>query len=266
MWQAAAPNDQALDRAGDVEGRRTEAGVDVDQQRHVAHVGDAAHVGQHVVHGVDAQVRQAQRAGGDAAARQVDGAVAGAPGQQRMVGVDGADDLQRAFFGQRATEQGAGRFGSGHGWSPCMWTGCSGRPRAVGVPVRGGPGAGSWLASDLTSGPENKSVPCATIVCDAFAAAQADRCICRVAGVRRRLAGGRRSHCAHGAAHRRPVNGPANGPNFLARPDYFSRSFTPSRSSSSSFSVKSRRSREKASISRPSTRLYSPFSVMTGTP
>ena len=128
MWQAAAPNDQALDRAGDVEGRRTEAGVDVDQQRHVAHVGDAAHVGQHVVHGVDAQVRQAQRAGGDAAARQVDGAVAGALGQQRMVGVDGADDLQRAFFGQRATEQGAGRFGSGHGWSPCMWTGCSGRP------------------------------------------------------------------------------------------------------------------------------------------
>jgi hypothetical protein len=33
-----------------------------------------------------------------AAARQVDRAVAGALGQQRMVGVDRAHDLQRVFF------------------------------------------------------------------------------------------------------------------------------------------------------------------------
>jgi hypothetical protein len=39
-----------------------EAGVDVDQQRRVAHVGDAADVGQHVVQVRDAQVGQAQRA------------------------------------------------------------------------------------------------------------------------------------------------------------------------------------------------------------
>src|SRR5690606_4336330 len=74
--------DQALDGALDVEGRGTEARVDVDQQGQVAHVGDAARVDQHVVHRVDAQVRQAQGARGHAAARQVDGAVAGALGQQ----------------------------------------------------------------------------------------------------------------------------------------------------------------------------------------
>src|SRR5690606_579275 len=54
-------------------------------------------------------------AGRHAAARQVDGAVAGALGQQRVVGVDGADDLQGAFFGQRLAKEGAGRGGTGHG-------------------------------------------------------------------------------------------------------------------------------------------------------
>src|SRR5690606_26142178 len=44
-----------------------------------------------------------------------------------------------------------------------------------------------------------------------------------------------------------------------------SRWATPSRSSSSSARVRSIRSREKSSISRPSTRLYSPPSVITGT-
>lgn len=47
---------------------------------------------------------------------------------------------------------------------------------------------------------------------------------------------------------------------------YFSRWATPSRSSSSSASVPSIFSRENASISRPSMRLYSPFSHTTGTP
>ena len=40
----------------------------------------------------------------------------------------------------------------------------------------------------------------------------------------------------------------------------------PARSSSSSFNVASIFSREKASISRPVTRVYSPFAVVTGTP
>ena len=61
-----------LHGARDVEGARAEAGVDVDQQRQVADVGDAADVGEHVVEGADAEVGQAERAGGDAAAGEVD--------------------------------------------------------------------------------------------------------------------------------------------------------------------------------------------------
>ena len=64
--------DQRPDRARDVERRRAEAGVDVDQQRQRAGVGDAAHVGQHVVEIADAEVGHAERAGGDAAAGQVE--------------------------------------------------------------------------------------------------------------------------------------------------------------------------------------------------
>jgi hypothetical protein len=94
---AAAPNLIIDLTVRDVEGRGAEAGVDIHQQRQVAHVGDAAHVGQHVVQVGDAQVRQAQGAGGHAATGQVDGLEAGALGQQGVVGVDGADHLQRMF-------------------------------------------------------------------------------------------------------------------------------------------------------------------------
>ncbi|MNZ49291.1 hypothetical protein D3C78_670560 [compost metagenome] len=86
-------------RARNVEGRSTEAGVDIYQQWQVADVGDAPHIGQHVIKTGDAQVRQAQRTGGDTATGQVDGLEAGALGQQRMVGVDGADHLQWMFGG-----------------------------------------------------------------------------------------------------------------------------------------------------------------------
>src|SRR5471030_171410 len=48
--------------------------------------------------------------------------------------------------------------------------------------------------------------------------------------------------------------------------NYGSRCLTPSRSSVSSFSVRLMRSCENASISRPWTILYSPFSVVTGKP
>ncbi|KAG0733685.1 hypothetical protein G6F23_013107 [Rhizopus arrhizus] len=108
--------DQRLHGARDVERARAEAGVDVDHQRQVADIGDATHVHQHVFQGVDAQVRQAQRAGGNAATGQVDGAEAGALGQQGVVGVDRADHLQRRFGSQRLTEAGTGgkRSGSGH--------------------------------------------------------------------------------------------------------------------------------------------------------
>src|SRR5690606_33282723 len=93
---------------GDVEGRGAEAGVDVDDQRHVTYVGDAAHVDQHVVERVDAQVGHAQRTGGNTPARKVNGAITGTLGQQRVIRVDGADDLQRLFFLECLAEAGAG--------------------------------------------------------------------------------------------------------------------------------------------------------------
>src|SRR5690606_6638011 len=110
------------------------------------YVGNAAYVGQDVVQRVDAEVRQAQRARRHAAARQVDGAIAGALGEQRVVGVDGADDLQGGFFGQGLAEQGAGRGGSGHGRVSVEGTGRSlGRPGQIdvaeSVACRAGPGA-----------------------------------------------------------------------------------------------------------------------------
>src|SRR3546814_17657213 len=80
--------DQAFDAAGNIEGGRPEAGIDVHQQRNVAPIGNAGDVGQDVVQGVDAQVRHAQRPSGDAAARQLDGAIIGPLGTTRVVGVD----------------------------------------------------------------------------------------------------------------------------------------------------------------------------------
>ncbi len=49
MQRRRAGLDHRSHRAGDVERRGAEAGVDVHQQRQGADVGDAAHVGQHVV-------------------------------------------------------------------------------------------------------------------------------------------------------------------------------------------------------------------------
>ena len=84
--------------ARDVERRRSEAGVDVDQQGQVADIGDAAHVSGYVVEGGNSEIRQAERSGGNAAARQVDGPESRLLGEKGMVGVDGARDLQRRFF------------------------------------------------------------------------------------------------------------------------------------------------------------------------
>ena len=85
-----------FDRARDVEGAAP-AGIDVDQQRQVAHVGDAADVGEHVVERADAEIGQPERAGGDAAAGEVERAEAGALGEQRGVGVDRARRSAAAF-------------------------------------------------------------------------------------------------------------------------------------------------------------------------
>src|SRR6185436_20214091 len=72
--------------------------------RQVADIGDAADIGQYVVQVRDPEVGQAERGGGDAAAREVDRLVAGAPGQQGVIGADGAGDLQRFFGFDRLAE------------------------------------------------------------------------------------------------------------------------------------------------------------------
>ncbi|MCY1181889.1 hypothetical protein D9M73_224220 [compost metagenome] len=104
MNRRRAELDHRLHGTRHVERRRTETGVHVHQQRQVAHVSDAAHVGQHVVQAGDAQVRQTEGAGSDPATRQVDRLETGALGQQRVVGVDRADHLQGMFAGDRIAE------------------------------------------------------------------------------------------------------------------------------------------------------------------
>ena len=110
--------DHRLDRARHVEGRRAKTGVDIHQQRQVANVGDTAHVGQHIIQPGDAQIRHAQRACGHAAAGQVDRLETGALGQQRVVGVDRADHLQRMLAGDRIAEALARRVQVGSHASP----------------------------------------------------------------------------------------------------------------------------------------------------
>ncbi len=80
------------DGAGDVE-RATPAGVDVDEQGEGAGFGDATDVDEDVVHGADAEVRDAERVRGHAAAGQVQRLEAGGLRQPRGIGGDGADDL-----------------------------------------------------------------------------------------------------------------------------------------------------------------------------
>ncbi|MNJ18797.1 hypothetical protein D3C77_131080 [compost metagenome] len=100
--------DHRLDGTGHVERRGAKAGVDIHQQRQVADIGDAAHVGEHVIQAGDAQVRQAQGAGSYTATRQVDGLETGTLGQQRVVGIDRTDHLQRVLGGDGITKTLAG--------------------------------------------------------------------------------------------------------------------------------------------------------------
>jgi hypothetical protein len=59
---AAAPYSTSDLVVRDVEGARAEARVHVDEQRQVVHVGDAAHVRQHVIQPRDAEIGEPERA------------------------------------------------------------------------------------------------------------------------------------------------------------------------------------------------------------
>jgi len=91
--------DQRARGAGDVECARAEARIDVDEEREIADIGDAANVREHVVEVRDAEIGHAQRTRGDAGAGKVDRAVAHALRHHRVVGADGTYDLQGPLFG-----------------------------------------------------------------------------------------------------------------------------------------------------------------------
>ena len=118
VHRACAELDQRFHRARDVERGRAEARVHVDQQRQRRRVRDPADVGQHIVEVADAEIRQAERAGGDAAARQVDRLEPGALGEDRVVRADRAGNLQWRLRFDRGAESragGGGGHGGGHG-------------------------------------------------------------------------------------------------------------------------------------------------------
>ena len=81
MRGSCAGLDQVLDGALDIERTRAKAGVDVYQQRQITDIGNTTHVGQHVIQGVDAQIRQTEGAGCHTATGQVDGLETRALGQ-----------------------------------------------------------------------------------------------------------------------------------------------------------------------------------------
>ena len=64
-------------------------------------------IGQHVVHGADAEIGNAQRACSHAAAGDIERFEAGPLCQPRCIGIDGADNLQRLFFFDCGPEPGA---------------------------------------------------------------------------------------------------------------------------------------------------------------
>ena len=97
MARGGTSLDQRFDAACDVESTRSEAGVDVHQQRKVANVGNPAHVYQHVVERIDAEVWHAKRSGCHPAARQVNRAIAHLLRHQRMIRNQRTDNLQRPF-------------------------------------------------------------------------------------------------------------------------------------------------------------------------
>jgi hypothetical protein len=107
MQRTGAGFDQRAHRARDVE-RAAPAGVDVDQRRQIAGIGDAAYIGQHVFHRADAQIGHAQRIGRHAAAGQIQRTKSRALGHQRGVSRDRADDLQRRFGSERGAEARSG--------------------------------------------------------------------------------------------------------------------------------------------------------------
>lgn len=83
-----------------VKGRRTKTDIRIHQQRQRTNVGDTANVGQHIIKGRNTEIRQPQRTCRHATARKINCLISGTLRQQRMISVDGANNLQWIFFSQ----------------------------------------------------------------------------------------------------------------------------------------------------------------------
>ena len=86
--------------ARNVKSRRTKTDIRIYQQRQRADVGDTANVGQHVIKGRNTEIGQPQRPCRHATAGKINRLISGTLRQQRMVSVDGANNLQWIFFRQ----------------------------------------------------------------------------------------------------------------------------------------------------------------------
>ena len=75
-------------------------GYSIHQQRQRTNVGDTANVGQHIIKGRNTEIGQPQRTCRHATARKINCLISGTLRQQRMMSVDGANNLQWIFFSQ----------------------------------------------------------------------------------------------------------------------------------------------------------------------
>ncbi len=112
MQPGGAEFDERLHGAGNIESAAP-AGIGVHQQGQRTRVGDPPYVDEHIVHGADAQVRDAERIGGDAAARQIERLETARGGHAGGVGIDGPDDLQRSLARQGGAKLCSGRSAGG---------------------------------------------------------------------------------------------------------------------------------------------------------
>ena len=99
--------DHGTDGARDVEGTAP-AGVYVHQHRKVSDVGDSPHVGQNVLHGRNAKVRNAAGARRHTPARDVERLESRGLRQAGVKGIDGPNALQRLLLLDGGAEVGTG--------------------------------------------------------------------------------------------------------------------------------------------------------------
>ena len=112
MRRRRARPDQGANRAGDIKGPAP-AGVNIDQRRQAACLGNTANIDEDIFQRGDAEIRQAAGSGRHAAAGDIQGKIAGRLGQPGMIGIDRAHDLQRPFPAQRRAKTRPRRYSAG---------------------------------------------------------------------------------------------------------------------------------------------------------